>query len=96
MPDDGSFGRHPLLSVDRVHPRGDRAAVGATQYEVRIKYDGAEESIVYQYNPCDVEGWRGDYFPWKLNIRDWNVVMSNTLHLVPTVYAFLERRASGC
>jgi len=91
VPDYGLFGRHTPFDPSIVFvPEAAVLPSDRTEYEVRIKYDGAYESIVYPHNPCDVEGWRGDYFPWKLNIRDWNVVMSDTLHLVPTVHAFLQ------
>lgn len=91
VPDYGLFGRHTPYDPSIVFiPEAAVLPSDQAEYEVRIKYDGADETIVYPYNPCDVEGWRGDYFPWKLNIRDWNVVMSDTLHLVPTVHAFLQ------
>jgi homogentisate 1,2-dioxygenase len=91
VPDYGLFGRHTPFDPSIVFiPEAAVLPSEQPEYEVRIRYDGGDETIVYPHNPCDVEGWRGDYFPWKLNIRDWNVVMSDTLHLVPTVHAFLQ------
>jgi homogentisate 1,2-dioxygenase len=60
-----------------------------SEYEVRVKYDGAYSSIFMDHHPCDVEGWKGDYFPFAFNIRDWNVIMSDTLHLPPSMHCFL-------
>ena len=60
------------------------------EVEVRIRSRGEDSSIFYPYHPFDVHGWRGDLFPFKLNIRDWNVVMSVSLHLPPSMHVFLE------
>ncbi len=60
------------------------------EVEVRIRHQGQDSSIFYPYHPFDVHGWRGDLFPFKLNIRDWNVVMSESLHLPPSMHVFLE------
>jgi homogentisate 1,2-dioxygenase len=59
------------------------------EYEIRVKYDGEDSSIFIDTHPCDVEGWKGDYFPFAFNIRDWNVIMSDSLHLPPSMHVFL-------
>jgi len=59
------------------------------EYEIRVKYDGEYSSIFVDHHPCDVEGWKGDYFPFAFNIRDWNVIMSDSLHLPPSMHVFL-------
>ena len=35
----------------------------------------------------DVEGWRGDNFPFTFNIADYNVVASESVHLPPAAGA---------
>lgn len=94
VPDYGPLGRHApfdptLLTVPEpeVLVSDDRA-----EWEVVIQHGGELSSIYYPHHPCDVAGWKGDLFPFKLNIRDWNVVMSDTLHLPPSVHQFLGAR----
>lgn len=59
------------------------------EYEIRVKYDGEYSSIFVPHHPFDVAGWKGDYFPFAFNIRDWNVIMSDSLHLPPSMHVFL-------
>lgn len=95
VPDYGLLGRHapfdPTLiqaPEPRVLPSG-----GQSEWEVVIQHGGSElSSIFYKHNPCDVEGYKGDLFPFKFNIRDWNVILSDTLHLPPSVHCFLQAR----
>ncbi|MCV7032322.1 homogentisate 1,2-dioxygenase [Mycobacterium sherrisii] len=60
-----------------------------SEYEIRVKYDNEYSGIFVDHHPCDVEGWKGDYFPFAFNIRDWNVIMSDSLHLPPSMHVFL-------
>lgn len=57
------------------------------EYEILVKYDNEYSSIFIDHHPCDVEGWKGDYFPFAFNIADWNVIMSDSLHLPPSMPA---------
>lgn len=93
VPDYGLLGRHTPFDPTVINVP-DAQVLDSTEpeYEIRCRVGGRDESIVYPHNPCDVAGWKGDYFPWSLNIDDWNVVMSDTLHLVPTIHAFLQAR----
>lgn len=91
VPDSGILGRHApfdptLLTVPE--PKlldGD----GREEFEIVIQHDRQLSSIFYDHHPCDVVGWKGDLFPFKFNIRDWNTIMSDTLHLPPTVHTFM-------
>jgi len=90
--DFGVFGRHApfdptLLTVPE--PRvlqGD----GRDEWEVLIVHDDGVSSLFYTHNPCDVEGWKGDLFPFKFNIRDWNSILSDSIHLPPSVHTFMQ------
>ena len=62
----------------------------ASEYEVRLIHDGGPTTLFYQHHPLDVEGWRGDNFPFTFNIADYNVVTSDSVHLPPTVHLFME------
>ena len=67
---------------------------GRDEYEVRLMHapiDGVgTTSLFYQHNPLDVEGWRGDNFPFTFNIEDYTVVTSDSVHLPPTVHLFMQ------
>lgn len=84
------LGRHAPFDPDVIRvPEPAPAGSDQPEYEIRVKYDGEYSSIFVENNPCDVEGWKGDYFPFAFNIRDWNVIMSDTLHLPPSMHCFL-------
>ncbi|MEV3901048.1 homogentisate 1,2-dioxygenase [Mycobacterium sp. NPDC050551] len=96
VPPAGSLGRHfpfdPSLIVvpepapidDGVGPRTDG------EYEVRLFHEGGPTSLYYRHHPLDVEGWRGDNFPFTFNIADYNVITSDSVHLPPTVHLFMQ------
>ncbi len=67
---------------------------GRAEYEVRLiprDVDGAgSTSLFYKHHPLDVEGWRGDNFPFTFNIDDYNVITSDSVHLPPTVHLFMQ------
>lgn len=95
-PPPGPLGRHwPFDPAQAVIP--EPAPIdddGRDEYEVRLfhrEVDGAgTTSLFYKHNPIDVEGWRGDNFPFTFNIDDYNVVTSNSVHLPPMVHLFME------
>ncbi len=64
------------------------------EYEVRLMHapiDGVgTTSLFYQHHPLDVEGWRGDNFPFTFNIEDYTVITSDSVHLPPTVHLFMQ------
>lgn len=91
VPDYGVLGRHApfdptLITVPEPAPS---ATSDRQEWEVLVRHSGELSSIFYAHDPCDVEGWKGDLFPFKLNIRDWNPICSEGLHLPPTVHQFL-------
>ncbi len=95
-PPPGPLGRHwPFDPAQAVIP--EPAPVGEDdrdEYEVRLVHrevDGVETtSLFYKHNPMDVEGWRGDNFPFTFNIADYNVVTSDSVHLPAMVHLFME------
>lgn len=96
VPPAGYLGRHfpfdpsqavipdPAPIDDGVGPQVDG------EYEVRLIHDGGPTTLYYQHHPLDVEGWRGDNFPFTFNIDDYNVITSDSVHLPPTVHLFME------
>jgi homogentisate 1,2-dioxygenase len=84
------LGRHAPFDPDVIRvPEPTAVSSDQAEYEIRVKYDDEYSSIYVDHHPCDVEGWKGDYFPFGFNIRDWNVIMSDSLHLPPSMHCFL-------
>lgn len=84
------LGRHAPFDPDVLRvPEPKVFPTSEDEYEIRVKYDGEYSSIYLDHHPFDVAGWKGDYFPFAFNIRDWNVVMSDSLHLPPSMHVFL-------
>jgi homogentisate 1,2-dioxygenase len=84
------LGRHAPFDPDVIRvPEPAPVTSDAAEHEIQVRYDGEYSAIFVDHHPCDVEGWKGDYFPFAFNIRDWNVIMSDSLHLPPSMHVFL-------
>lgn len=91
IPDAGLLGRHHPFDASLVFiPDAQVYTDGGPQWPIRLVRRDELGLIVYEHNPLDVAGWKGDYFPFKFNIRDYNSVFSNSVHLPPTVSIFLQ------
>jgi homogentisate 1,2-dioxygenase len=89
-PNYAGLGRHAPFDPDVIRVPEPKPVVSEQQeYEILVKYDNEYSSIFVDNHPCDVEGWKGDYFPFAFNIADWNVIMSDSLHLPPSMHCFL-------
>ncbi|MET8983147.1 homogentisate 1,2-dioxygenase [Streptomyces sp. NPDC004539] len=76
----------PDLELDDL---GDgRNTVG--EWAVRIKARGEYLTVFYDFDPIDTEGWKGDLFPFKINIRDYRPISSERLHLMPSAHAIFQ------
>jgi homogentisate 1,2-dioxygenase len=60
------------------------------EWELWIKHGGAFTSIFYRNNPMKAVGWKGDLFPYKLNVRDIRSIMSDRVHLPPSSWVTFE------
>ncbi len=64
------------------------------EYEVRLRHGVGEgaghSSIFYKNDPLRAVGWKGDLFPFKLNIRHILPIMSDRIHLAPSSWATFE------
>ncbi|MCP9274583.1 homogentisate 1,2-dioxygenase [Mycolicibacterium arenosum] len=96
VPPAGILGRHfpfdpAQVTIPEPAPIDDD---GRAEYEVRLihsEIQGAgSTSLFYEHNPLDVEGWRGDNFPFTFNIEDYTVITSESVHLPPTVHLFMQ------
>jgi homogentisate 1,2-dioxygenase len=82
MPLDPTVLTLPELCDDGFAPRN--------EWELRVKHGGAHSSIFYRNNPLQTVGWKGDLFPYKLNIRDIIPISSDRIHLAPSSWATFE------
>jgi homogentisate 1,2-dioxygenase len=60
------------------------------EYEVRLKHEGGHSSIFYKNDPLRVVGWKGDLFPFKLNVRNILPIMSDRIHVPPSSWVTFE------
>lgn len=61
-----------------------------TEWEVRYKHGDEYTHAYYAGLPFDIAGWKGDYFPFKINIRDVRPITSERLHLAPSAWSIFE------
>ncbi|MGW9032558.1 homogentisate 1,2-dioxygenase [Streptomyces sp. NPDC055722] len=57
------------------------------EWPVRVKFQGEYTSVFYDFDPIDAEGWKGDLFPFKINIRDYRPLLSDRIHIMPPAWA---------
>jgi homogentisate 1,2-dioxygenase len=94
VPDRGPLGRHALfdpgviMTPELAPPPED--AKSRQEWEVRIKRDGDYTRVYYPFYPMDVEGWKGDLWVAKLNVRDFRPVTSPRYHLPPSVHVTFQ------
>jgi homogentisate 1,2-dioxygenase len=60
------------------------------EYEVRLKHASGHSSIFYRNDPMKVVGWKGDLFPFKLNVRNILPIMSDRMHVPPSSWVTFE------
>lgn len=64
---------------------------------VRIKHTGRISRVVYPFNPLDAEGWKGDLYPIRLNVKDIRPISCHRAHVVPSGHVtFLSDRFHVC
>jgi homogentisate 1,2-dioxygenase len=57
------------------------------EWPVVIKLRDEYTTVVYDFDPIDAEGWKGDLFPFKINIRDYRPISSDRLHIMPSAHS---------
>ena len=68
--------RLPQL-VDAIDKKG--------EFTVLVNFRSGTKSFVYENHPFDVVGWDGYYFPWILNINDFEPI-TGSIHQPPPVH----------
>lgn len=94
FPDYGPLGRHAPFdpTLIRIPEPALYTSPEGPEWEVRLTRMGRVTSVFYPFHPLDVEGWKGDLFPFAMNLRDFRPVMSDRLHLPPSVHCNFEAR----
>ncbi len=62
----------------------------ADEYELRVRHGGEHSSIFYRNNPLVSVGWKGDLFPFRLNIRDIIPISSDRIHVAPSAWCTFQ------
>ena len=63
------------------------------EWELRLKHGDETTSWFYEELPFDVIGWKGDLFPFKLNVRDIRAITSERVHLAPSAWSVFEAQS---
>jgi homogentisate 1,2-dioxygenase len=71
---------------------GDPGLPRRDEYELRVKLGGVHGSIFYRNSLLASVGWKGDLFPFKLNIRDILPISSDRIHVPPSAWCTFEAR----
>ncbi|OYZ13990.1 MAG: hypothetical protein B7Y35_09275 [Sphingomonadales bacterium 28-64-96] len=101
LPEDSMLGRHlpfdaGLFDVPAID-EAFRAQATDRPTKVRIKHGGKLSTLEYPFNPLDAEGWQGDLYPIRLNIRDIRSISSHRAEVVPSGHiTFLSDRFHVC
>ncbi|MFM6996792.1 MAG: heme-binding protein [Limnohabitans sp.] len=101
LPEGSMLGRHlPFDSGVFDVPAIDepfRAQATERPTKVRIKHGGKLSNLEYPFNPLDAEGWQGDLYPIRLNVRDIRSISSHRAEVVPSGHiTFLSDRFHVC
>jgi homogentisate 1,2-dioxygenase len=87
VPTSAALGRHwPFDSTMVFVPEPEaQPSQDGQVYDVRLAHGDEHSWIQYDHDPCDAVGWRGDNFPFRVNIDEYNVMTSDSVHLPPSV-----------
>ncbi|PIE23688.1 MAG: homogentisate 1,2-dioxygenase [Planctomycetota bacterium] len=58
-------------------------------FETIVRTDDTCHRVILDHHPCDTVGWDGYYFPWALNIADFEPIVGR-LHQPPPVHQTFE------
>lgn len=97
-PDRGIVGRHVPYDPNSIgKPELDRMYAvmrekGVDVREIAIKHDDEITRIEYDANIFDVQGWKGDLYPFTLHMNDLMPLMSHRVHLPPSAHTTFVAR----
>lgn len=84
--DHGQLLEHsPFCERDIRTPRLQAPKDREGEFLVRVRLEHGIQDYVYAHDPFDVIGWDGCYYPWALNIRDFEPI-TGRIHQPPPVH----------
>jgi len=75
----------PFCERDIRVPRLNNPIDQKGDFEIQVRFRSGTKSYIYDNHPFDVVGWDGYYFPWILNINDFEPV-TGSIHQPPPVH----------
>ena len=81
----------PFCERDISIPKLGAPKVG-TDIKLKSRLAGGIQEYTFKNHPCDLVGWDGCYYPWKLNINDFEPI-TGSIHQPPPVHQTFQ--ASG-
>ena len=61
------------------------------EFIIKVKLESGSKSFIYKKHPFDVIGWDGYYFPWILNINDFEPI-TGSIHQPPPVHQTFQAK----
>jgi len=61
------------------------------EFTVKVRFRLGHKYFIYKKHPFDVVGWDGYYFPWKLNINDFEPI-TGSIHQPPPVHQTFQSK----
>lgn len=91
-PDRGIVGRHGVYDVGQLEPPSlerlaeTQARLGLEVKRVEVRHGGANTLFAYDESIFDVIGWKGDLWPFRLNMDQIMPLISHRAHLPPSAH----------
>ncbi len=75
----------PFCERDIHTPKLQPPQENSGETKVLVKTMEGLQEFIYSHHPCDVIGWDGYYFPWKMSIHDFEPIVGS-IHQPPPVH----------
>jgi len=81
----------PFCERDIQAPQLQEPINNKNECRVKVKTLHGIQEYTYAHHPCDVVGWDGYYFPWKISIHDFEPIVGS-IHQPPPVHQTFQGR----
>ena len=79
----------PFCERDIKTPELQKPIIKKGEFSIFVKYENSIQEYIYNNHPFDVVGWDGFYYPYKLNISDFEPI-TGSIHQPPPVHQTFE------
>ncbi len=79
----------PFCERDISTPKLNNPIDEVGEFLVKVRVNDGIQDMVYAHHPFDVVGWDGYYFPWKINIDDFEPIVGS-IHQPPPVHQMFQ------